>query len=451
MAAVILVTVRIGGYDLPSGPPPGMGPPPGPGPPGTAGPPPFAGGPPSGAGPPAELAALAEMRQQAMQLVAVVTRVRPIPSFDAPSSRLTSVAPQLQAIFQCLQILSLAFLKASVLLFYRRLFVTSPRSPFAIATAVLLGGTVAWGLAFFAAGIASCPARLVAGSTPALSNPAVYLCADSLGSSRGGLGPLAGPFAFIVTDVATDFFVLFLPLPVIWGLQMPPRRKLALSAVFLLGGLACVSSVLRLAAFATDIPFGQLGSMSGPMIFGGLSGFNSMMSFWSYLESSLALIAACLPTLRFLFTRQGWTGLRSRGKRLSAKWAAAAGSWGGSTLRSEKGEAARSAPKTAPAPRRTTEWSFSDRSTAARSPSPTASLHGSLAEKKQAQGAMSDPLDAEMAEVRGPARLEEGDVEPVELGDDGTGSLRTEPATPESHEDTAWLRRTVDASRAEQV
>lgn len=39
------------------------------------------------------------------------------------------------------------------------------------------------------------------------------------------------------SDVATDTIILGLPIPFIWGLQMPKRRKFAILIIFLLGGL----------------------------------------------------------------------------------------------------------------------------------------------------------------------------------------------------------------------
>lgn len=38
-----------------------------------------------------------------------------------------------------------------------------------------------------------------------------------------------------IGNVVTDLFLLILPLPAIWTLQMPLRRKLAVSAMFLVG------------------------------------------------------------------------------------------------------------------------------------------------------------------------------------------------------------------------
>ncbi|KAF2155878.1 hypothetical protein K461DRAFT_265355 [Myriangium duriaei CBS 260.36] len=50
-----------------------------------------------------------------------------------------------------------------------------------------------------------------------------------------------------VGNVVIDFFLLLLPLPAIWNLQMPLTRKIKTSATFLIGICACVASLIGLA------------------------------------------------------------------------------------------------------------------------------------------------------------------------------------------------------------
>jgi hypothetical protein len=38
-------------------------------------------------------------------------------------------------------------------------------------------------------------------------------------------------------SVVTDFLILLVPIPMVWQLQMPTGQKLAVSSIFLLGGL----------------------------------------------------------------------------------------------------------------------------------------------------------------------------------------------------------------------
>ena len=44
----------------------------------------------------------------------------------------------------------------------------------------------------------------------------------------------------------SDFSILILPIPVIWRLQMPWAKKSRVIAVFAVGLLACIASIVRL-------------------------------------------------------------------------------------------------------------------------------------------------------------------------------------------------------------
>ena len=41
--------------------------------------------------------------------------------------------------------------------------------------------------------------------------------------------------AYAITDLITDVMILSLPVPMVWGLHMPTRRKVSVSCIFLLG------------------------------------------------------------------------------------------------------------------------------------------------------------------------------------------------------------------------
>ncbi|KAK0724174.1 hypothetical protein B0H67DRAFT_640742 [Lasiosphaeris hirsuta] len=51
-------------------------------------------------------------------------------------------------------------------------------------------------------------------------------------------------------SLATDIAVLALPVPLVWGLKLPPGQKLALVPVFGLGGFVVVVAVMRLYSLA---------------------------------------------------------------------------------------------------------------------------------------------------------------------------------------------------------
>ncbi|KAM5377930.1 hypothetical protein ACJZ2D_004834 [Fusarium nematophilum] len=92
-------------------------------------------------------------------------------------------------------------------------------------------------------------------------------------------------------NLVTDLVIFCLPLPVIRGLHLPRKQKAMLFAVFCLGFFTCIISIIRIrtlkAAGATDDPnWDNVGAAT-----------------WSFLEVCTAVIAACLPTLRPIFSK----------------------------------------------------------------------------------------------------------------------------------------------------
>ena len=60
-------------------------------------------------------------------------------------------------------------------------------------------------------------------SQVAAANPVNNFKGISLAVAQGAVG------------VVTDFFIFCLPLPVLWQLQLPPKKKVGVSAIFMTG------------------------------------------------------------------------------------------------------------------------------------------------------------------------------------------------------------------------
>ena len=117
-----------------------------------------------------------------------------------------------------------AFIKLSVLFFYRRIF--GLQEKFRLANDVLIVLTIIWGLVFLFTG------ALLCGSESSHGHP----CAPSEW----------GVLWFGITDVLGDAAILALPYPCIKKLQMRKRDKWGLAAVFMMGTLSLIVGIVRL-------------------------------------------------------------------------------------------------------------------------------------------------------------------------------------------------------------
>ncbi|KAL4935413.1 hypothetical protein BDV06DRAFT_228852 [Aspergillus oleicola] len=122
--------------------------------------------------------------------------------------------------------------------------------------------------------------------------------------------PIILPYLSGALSVATDFYVLLLPVKTLWGLHTTTRKRIRLLIVFGLGGFACVASIVRLAmtrvlSDSTDATWNI-----------------SRISRWATIEANTGIICACLPLLPALFDKYWSKDLGSSFGRLWS-WASA--------------------------------------------------------------------------------------------------------------------------------
>ncbi|KJR90040.1 uncharacterized protein SPSK_06295 [Sporothrix schenckii 1099-18] len=168
---------------------------------------------------------------------------------------------------------ALVLVKVSIVLMYRRIFVGTWLQRANLAALVFL---TAWGIALVSFLSMLClPIQL-------LWDPTVKgHCIDFVPAF----------FAPAVINLITDLTVFILPLPAIRQLQLPLRQKIILAFILCLGLFTCIISIVRLstldaAATSSDTTWDNTGA-----------------ALWSYLELTVAIIAACLPTLRPFVSR----------------------------------------------------------------------------------------------------------------------------------------------------
>ncbi|KAH7385044.1 hypothetical protein BKA64DRAFT_581538 [Cadophora sp. MPI-SDFR-AT-0126] len=173
----------------------------------------------------------------------------------------------LAAIFFCA---ATGFAKASILLFYSRIF---PSRAFKFITLSLVVFTVSYSLASVLVNVFSCkPVRgswelSLATSAVCINRPVFYF-------AQAGLG------------IFTDFATLAAPLPFLWKLQMPVRQKIGVSAVLMMGGFVCIVSIIRLLSIKTLLDSADLTKATTPAL------------MWCVIELNISIIGGNFPTLR---------------------------------------------------------------------------------------------------------------------------------------------------------
>ncbi|CAJ2501976.1 Uu.00g048290.m01.CDS01 [Anthostomella pinea] len=113
---------------------------------------------------------------------------------------------------------------------------------------------------------------------------------NTIGDNRCINKPL---FLFItsIINIVLDILVYLLPVPLILKLRLPRSQRVALLVPFTIGGVVCVASAMRLVVIH-ELPNARDESVTG-----------INLSIWSNVEANLAIICACLPALRPIFSR----------------------------------------------------------------------------------------------------------------------------------------------------
>lgn len=187
---------------------------------------------------------------------------------------------------------AIATVKASILLFYARIFpsqnVWFRRSLYAMAVIVFLW----WIICQFVVIFECTPIHFFWERKP-VTGHCINIQSFFLGQA--------------IPNIITDGILLALPLPMIWDLHLPRAQKMALSGVFLLGSFVTATSIYRLTLLLkltqVDITWNYADA-----------------AVWSAVEPNVAIVSACLPMLRPLLklARPTFSSARSKGKEYSS-------------------------------------------------------------------------------------------------------------------------------------
>jgi len=169
--------------------------------------------------------------------------------------------------------ISLSMTKISILLQYQRLFVVSSAR---IACWIVLAATVIFGLWSVLGNIFLC-------------KPVAYWWNKSLDGHC--LDERSVWLSNSIVNMATDIIIVIIPIPVVSRLCISLKQKMSLTLLFVLGGFGCITSGLRVRSV---VVIAQSEDVTWD---------NAPAAIWSSIEVNVAIICACLATLKPLLTR----------------------------------------------------------------------------------------------------------------------------------------------------
>ena len=132
---------------------------------------------------------------------------------------------KLQFIFEIVYCFCVAITKFSILLLYRRIFRLDSFKKWLVGVAIFV---FLWAVSTIFAAIFQCMPIRLAWQKDLGHGKCVDLAA--LVVSTG------------VLNMLTDIIILIIPMPIVWSLKISNRQKVAVSAIFLLGGLYVLPS-----------------------------------------------------------------------------------------------------------------------------------------------------------------------------------------------------------------
>ncbi|KAL9625387.1 MAG: hypothetical protein Q9160_000450 [Pyrenula sp. 1 TL-2023] len=184
--------------------------------------------------------------------------------------------------------ISLTLTKLSILLLFRSLF---PGRDMVIATNIIGAFVIIWCIAQVTVAIFNC--NPIHGFWDVMVKST---CIESFHFLVGNAVP----------NIVVDIVIICLPIRKVWNLQMSTRSKISVTCIFLLGIFVVIVSGLRIYFSVTT------SQQTNPGV-----------ALWTGVEVNVAVVCACLPTIRPVLSYLFPTALKSA---LSSKKTTSAGS-----------------------------------------------------------------------------------------------------------------------------
>ncbi|KAE8154331.1 hypothetical protein BDV25DRAFT_126613 [Aspergillus avenaceus] len=177
--------------------------------------------------------------------------------------------------FQVVEKVAFALIKLSLLFLWKRML-TSIRW-FQVFCWTMIAVVTAWAISFFFATVFQCGTHWDWNWAPI--SWFLTECTNSLNMLT----------VFTATDLVTDFIIIIMPVPVIWRLHMPTRKKIGVTSIFLVGFFTIGAGIARMYIYLVT----SYDKEDNPDFIADFT----LFILWSEIEVNVGMIVCCMPIL----------------------------------------------------------------------------------------------------------------------------------------------------------
>ncbi|KAJ5205566.1 hypothetical protein N7472_002014 [Penicillium cf. griseofulvum] len=195
-----------------------------------------------------------------------------IDNWPQPSA-LETLVQKYKYAFQTTEKIAFGLIKLSILFLWKRML--SPIRSFQLFCWVMIVIVAAWSISFFFATLFQCGTHWDWNWAPI----GFFLteCTDTLNMLT----------VFCGTDLLTDFVIMFMPVPIIWKLQMSVKKKVGVTSVFMVGIFTIGAGVARTYIYLVT----SYDKEDNPDFIADFT----LFILWSEIEVNVAMIVCCMP------------------------------------------------------------------------------------------------------------------------------------------------------------
>ncbi|KAI1384571.1 uncharacterized protein F4822DRAFT_367163 [Hypoxylon trugodes] len=204
-----------------------------------------------------------------------ITGHSPIENNWPVTTDLEHLAQKYKYAFQTTEKVAFGLIKLSFVFLWKRIF--NRARQVVVFCWVMVGVLIAWFLAFFFATVFQCGTRWTWNWAPI----GIFLtqCANTLTLLT----------VFTATDIVTDFIIMFMPVPMIWKLHMPTKKKIGITSIFMVGLFTIGAGIARMYIYLVT----SYDKETNPDFIADFT----LFILWSEIEANIAIIVCCMPTL----------------------------------------------------------------------------------------------------------------------------------------------------------